>query len=71
MSSRAIAEVSTVDDWEAIPEYKVSLIKALGEEKANNLSGEVLARLPQFRASALKLNQNFMRLLKSAAAPTS
>jgi GMP synthase-like glutamine amidotransferase len=57
-------EVSTVDDWERIPEYKASLVQALGEEKANNLSSEVLPRLPQFRASALKLNHNFMKLLK-------
>ncbi|MBY0380446.1 MAG: type 1 glutamine amidotransferase [Xanthobacteraceae bacterium] len=63
-------EISTVDDWEAIPEYKASLIKALGEDKANGLANEVMPRLPHFRAAALKLNQNFMKLLKNAAATT-
>jgi GMP synthase-like glutamine amidotransferase len=51
----------TVEDWERIPEYKASLVKTLGEEGAVKLSRDVLQRLPAFRATAKRINDNFMR----------
>jgi GMP synthase-like glutamine amidotransferase len=56
-------EPSTVDDWGQIPAYKASLIKALGEEGAARLGGDVLARLPGFHASARQLHRNLMNVI--------
>ena len=56
-------EPSTVEDWGRIPAYKASLIKALGEEKAAHLADDVLPRLPGFRASALQLHRNLMKII--------
>jgi len=61
-------EPSTVDDWGQIPAYKASLIKALGEEGAARLAGDVLSRLPGFRASALQLNRNLMNVIGAGRA---
>lgn len=56
-------EPSTVDDWGQIPAYRASLIKALGEEGAARLPGEVLPRLLGFRASAIQLHRNLMTMI--------
>jgi len=56
-------ESSTVDDWGQIPAYRASLIKALGEDGAAHLPGDVLARLPGFHASALQLHRNLMSVI--------
>ena len=52
---------STVSDWERIPEYKASLESTLGKEGAEGLSRDVRKRLPAFRATAERLNDNFLR----------
>ena len=54
---------TTVDDWEAIPEYKASLQASLGKEKAAGLGGRVAERLPAFRTAAQRMNDNFFRLI--------
>ena len=61
-------EPSTVDDWGQIPAYKASLIKALGEDGAARLPGDVLTRLPGFRASALQLHRNLMGVIGAGRA---
>ena len=58
-------EHSTVDDWGQIPAYKTSLIKALGEDGASHLAGDVLPRLPGFHASARQLHRNLMNIVGS------
>ena len=59
-------ETSTVDDWEKIPEYKASLQKALGAEKAAQLADDVLQRLPAFQTSARRLNNNLTKIISNA-----
>jgi GMP synthase-like glutamine amidotransferase len=54
---------STVGDWERIPEYKASLEKALGIERAAGLSSVVLPRLPDFRTAARRLDDNLQSIL--------
>jgi GMP synthase-like glutamine amidotransferase len=56
----------TVGDWERIPEYKASLEQALGSLEASKLAGAVEARLPAFRSTAKRTNDNLMRLIDSA-----
>jgi len=58
-------EVSTVGDWERIPEYKASLQQALGTAKASQLAGEVLPRLPAFNAFARRLSSNLMKIVSN------
>ncbi len=59
-------EASTVENWARIPEYKASLTKALGVEKANNLANDVMPHLPGFRMSARKINENLMNISAKA-----
>lgn len=59
---------STVGDWQRIPEYAASLVKALGMKRAAGLDAEVRPRLPAFRASARRLNDNLGLLLATWAA---
>ncbi len=56
---------STVSDWEQIPEYKASLINALGAEQAAQLGAVVMAKLPDFRTRAERINANLWSLLAS------
>jgi GMP synthase-like glutamine amidotransferase len=58
----------TVADWERIPEYMASLVKALGAEAAGALAGEVLPRLPAFAETARTLEANLAAVVESAAA---
>ncbi|MBN9604967.1 MAG: type 1 glutamine amidotransferase [Afipia felis] len=58
-------EHSTVDDWGQIPAYRTSLIKALGEDGASHLAGDVQPRLPGFHASARQLHRNLMNIVDS------
>jgi GMP synthase-like glutamine amidotransferase len=61
---------STVDDWERIPEYRASLVRALGAENAARLGGIVSSKLPDFRAAAARLNDNLLAIIdQSALAP--
>jgi GMP synthase-like glutamine amidotransferase len=57
-----IAE-STVFDWGRIPEYQISLQKALGAERAARLAEEVRPRLSAFRRAAKQLNANLETLV--------
>jgi GMP synthase-like glutamine amidotransferase len=57
--------VSTVTDWEAIPEYKASLEQALGIAEASRLAEKVAAKLPEFRVAARRVNDNLQALLNS------
>ncbi|MBF1166033.1 MAG: type 1 glutamine amidotransferase [Dechloromonas agitata] len=59
---------TTVADWERIPEYFVSLQKALGKERAASLADEVRPRLPAFRQAARQLNTNLEALLSERIA---
>lgn len=53
----------TIADWQRIPEYRASLQQALGIEGAQNLTDQVIPRLPEFRSTARRLNDNLMRLI--------
>lgn len=48
----------TVSDWERIPEYWASLIKALGQDGAERLASEVRPRLPNYFETARALDRN-------------
>lgn len=55
---------NTIGDWERIPAYRQSLLEALGREEAENLAAAVGPRLPSFRRTARRLNDNFMALFE-------
>lgn len=57
---------STVGEWSCVPEYKASLEATLGEHAAENLSREISARLPEFRAAAGRLDRNLSRIMLGA-----
>jgi GMP synthase-like glutamine amidotransferase len=57
---------STVGDWQLIPEYRASLIDALGADGARNLGSVVAERLLDFRQSAELLTANFFRVMRAA-----
>lgn len=57
---------STVSDWEAIPAYMASLEQALGPDAAH-LASTVRPRLPEFRRSARRLNDNLLNIVSRAA----
>lgn len=49
---------TTVAEWSAVPEYEVSMEKALGVERARGLSAELAGHLPAFNAMARRINDN-------------
>ncbi|MFT8885043.1 MAG: type 1 glutamine amidotransferase, partial [Acetobacter papayae] len=54
---------TTVAEWSAIPEYKASMEKALGVERAAGLESTLAPLLPGFNAMAHSLNESlFARL---------
>ncbi|MBB3973187.1 type 1 glutamine amidotransferase [Hansschlegelia beijingensis] len=57
----------TVADWKRIPEYWASLVKTLGPEGAEDLAGVVTPRLPSFRATAQRLDDNLCAALVETA----
>jgi len=57
---------STVAEWGVIPEYKASLERTLGKERAANLESEVASRLPSFGAAARQLDTNLWNIVKTA-----
>lgn len=57
----------TVADWKRIPEYWASLVKTLGPQGAEDLAGVVTPRLPSFRATAQRLDDNFCAALLQTA----
>lgn len=58
---------STVSDWEAVPEYKSSLERALGKEEAARLNEVVAPRLDTFGSAARRLYDNFSAILTRSA----
>lgn len=56
----------TIADWQRIPEYRASLEQALGVQGARDLADQVIPRLPAFRETARRLNDNLMRLIAGA-----
>ncbi|PNG26653.1 type 1 glutamine amidotransferase [Methylocella silvestris] len=60
-------EASAVDEWEQIPEYRESLEKALGAEKAAQLGRDITPKLEAFSQSARLVNDNLMRILAREA----
>jgi GMP synthase-like glutamine amidotransferase len=56
---------STVSDWNQIPEYQASLERTLGKDAAMQLAVLVEQRLPSFRASARRLNENIAAVVGS------
>ena len=57
----------TVADWKRNPEYWASLVKTLGPEGAEDLAGVVTPRLPSFRATAQRLDDNLCAALVETA----
>lgn len=57
---------TTVADWAAIPEYKESLERAMGASAAATLDEAMASRLADFRAAAMKLNDNLAAIVASA-----
>ncbi|WP_200957831.1 type 1 glutamine amidotransferase [Mesorhizobium sp. Root157] len=55
----------TVGDWKLIPEYRASLEKALGIERAEGLAAEVAPRLGALKSAARQINDNFWALVRS------
>lgn len=53
----------TIADWQGIPEYRASLEQVLGVQGARDLADQVIPRLPGFRATAQRLNNNLMQLI--------
>ena len=54
----------TVAEWGAIPAYEQSLESALGSDALARLDADVAANLPQFNATAERIYENFIALLK-------
>lgn len=54
-----ISEV-TIADWERIPEYKASLERILGKDRADELADLVRPRLADFRIAAETFNANLL-----------
>ena len=59
---------TTVSDWEKVPEYKASLVQALGAEEAERLASVITPKLPAFRAAAKRINENLSAILASTHA---
>jgi GMP synthase-like glutamine amidotransferase len=59
---------TTVGEWAGIPEYKASLERALGKERAAYLEGDVVAKLGGFGRAAGRLDEN-LRAIVDAARP--
>jgi GMP synthase-like glutamine amidotransferase len=51
---------TTVAEWSAIPEYRASMEKALGTERAAGLENTLAPLLPGFNAMARTLNDNLL-----------
>jgi GMP synthase-like glutamine amidotransferase len=60
----------TVSDWEAVPAYKTSLDQALGSEGASRLGETVAPHLATFRATAKRINDNFLDVIDNGTEPT-
>lgn len=54
----------TVAEWGAIPAYEQSLETALGSGALARLNADIAANLPQFNATAERIYENFIALIK-------
>jgi GMP synthase-like glutamine amidotransferase len=54
---------TTVAEWTAVPEYRASMEKALGPERAHGLQAELADQLPFFNAMARQINDNLFRAI--------
>ena len=54
----------TVAEWGAIPAYEQSLETALGSGALARLDADIAANLPQFNATAERIYENFIALIK-------
>jgi GMP synthase-like glutamine amidotransferase len=61
----------TVTDWEAVPAYKASLEQSLGLAEAARLKQTVEPHLASFRATALRIDSNFMNIFADRLVATS
>jgi GMP synthase-like glutamine amidotransferase len=61
----------TVSDWETVPAYKTSLEQSLGLEQAARLKQTVEPHLESFRATARRIDSNFMNAFAGRLAATS
>lgn len=62
------ATATTVAEWSAIPAYRESLETMLGLTGAADLERAVAENLPALNATALRLNDNLMRLVAAQVA---
>ncbi|MGV3634318.1 MAG: type 1 glutamine amidotransferase [Pseudorhodoplanes sp.] len=60
---------ATVGEWANIPEYRASLERALGRERAARLDDEVAAKLGDFGRAARRLDENLSAIVAAARAP--
>jgi GMP synthase-like glutamine amidotransferase len=60
---------ATVGEWGNIPEYKASLERALGKERAARLEDEVAAKLGDFGRAARRLDENLSAIVEAARPP--
>jgi GMP synthase-like glutamine amidotransferase len=58
--------VSTVGEWNAIPEYRAGLERTLGVDGASRLDEAVSRELPRLQASARHLNDNVANIVAAA-----
>lgn len=56
----------TVGEWGSIPEYKASLERALGKERAARLEGDVAQKLGDFRRAASRVAANLEAIVQAA-----
>lgn len=59
---------STVADWNGIPEYKATLEQVLGVQGAATLTEAATRRLPAFRATAQRLDDNLAAIVARVGA---
>ena len=57
---------ATVAEWGSIPEYKASLERALGKERAVRLEGEVTAKLDDFSRAASLVAANLDTIVEAS-----
>ena len=55
---------NTVTEWAAVPAYRDSLERALGDGALARLDGDIAAKLADFNANARRLYENFAALIE-------
>ncbi len=57
---------STVSDWAQVPAYKESLEAVMGPDACPRLETTVAQKLPEFNATASRLNDQFLSLVRAS-----